>query len=670
MEDKLNNFIELTEKKVSISKICEELDVDKMEALGMLHLAQVKGYNVIKEIQDDEIFFYNQGEVNNSKDGPLELHTDEKNEFKFIAISNTLLGSKSQQMTIIKDIMEKAKKDGITNVFICGNISAGTYSMSSPYHEDNFIPDTEGQIDYIIKNFPKIEGMTTYFITGKKERDKVSVGNRISDARDDMVYLGSEISDFKIDNIKVKMISSPLAQTYTESYRLQQYLESFRSEDKPDILLLGGLNQLVHVSKRGINGLSLPSLAATTKEMEDKRRSNTVGAVAIKIKTDKNGKLDKNGGFIYTSLPYYVTDKNDYKRVEKSIISTSNSGISIDDEIGKDRADKYFKRIKNGGSVEDFKATFHLNDAELFGLIDLCNMYGNNVEITLNDKKELVFNKSLPKAVKLNKPDLVDKDIVVNEFLFISDTHLCNVHQQLHLAYELYAEAKERGIEKVLHFGDLTDGFYPSRKPYPAQQFLYDFNDQGYYVLDNYPHFDGIETLMILGNHDVRHFVNGGASLDKWIGLARKDIKILGQDTADVVIDNVKIKMDHPADGSSKGLSYALQKRIDKMESGDKPNIYGCGHYHKPLFMSYRNIYAYLLPALCSETSFEHGKALDNYVGGYFVTVYSDRKTGNVEYISNDERLFSKNDIWDEAGKDAKKLDKVIRKYKYENITN
>ena len=29
-------------------------------------------------------------------------------------------------------------------------------------------------------------------------------------------------------------------------------------------------------------------------------------------------------------------------------------------------------------------------------------MYGNNVEITLNDKKELVFNKSLPKAVKLN----------------------------------------------------------------------------------------------------------------------------------------------------------------------------------------------------------------------------------------------------------------------------
>ena len=667
MEDKLNKFIELTEKKVAISKICEELEVDKMEALGMLRLAQNKGYNVIKEIQDDEIFFFNQGEVNNSKCGPLELHTDKNNEFKFIAISNTLLGSTSQQMTIIKDVMEKAKKDGITNVFICGNISAGTYSMNSPYHEDNFIPDTEGQIDYIIKNFPKIEGMTTYFITGKKERDKVSVGNRIADDRDDMVYLGSEIADFTIDNCKVKMISSPLAQTYTESYRLQQYLESFRSEDKPDILLLGGLNQLVHVAKRGINGLSLPSMAATTKEMEDKRRSNTVGAVAVKIKTDKNGKLDKNGGFIYTSLPYYVTDKNDYKRVEKSIISTDNSAISIDDEIGKARADKYFRRIKNGGSVEDFKATFHLNDAELFGLIDLCNMYGNNVGITLNDKKELVFNKSLPKAVKLNKPDLDDKDIVTNEFLFISDTHLCNVHQQLHLVYQLYAEAQERGITKVLHFGDLTDGFYPNRKPYPSQQFLYDFNDQGYYVLDNYPHFDDIETLMILGNHDVRHFANGGASLDKWIGLARKDIKILGQDTADLVIDNVKIKMDHPGDGSSKGLSYALQKRIDKMESGDKPNIYGCGHYHKPLFMSYRNIYAFLLPALCAETSFEHVKALDNYVGGYFVTVYSDRKTGNVEYLNVDERLFGKNDIWEEAGKDAKKLDKVIKKYRFEN---
>ena len=666
MEDKLNQFIELTEKKVSISKVCEELEINKTEALGMVRLAENKGYNVVKEIQDDEVYFFNQGEVNNSKEGPLELTTDENNEFKFIAISNTFLGSKSQQMTIIKDIMEKAKKDNITNVFICGNISAGTYSMKSPYHEDNFIQDTEGQIDYIIKNFPKVEGMTTYFITGKKERDKISVGNRIADARDDMVYLGSEISDFKIDNTKVKMISSPLAQTYTESYRLQQYLESFRSEDKPDVLLLGGLNQLVHVEKRGINGLSLPSLAATTKEMEDKRRSNTVGAVAVKIKTDKSGKLDKNGGFIYTSLPYYITDKDDYKRADKSIIYTSNSSISVDDEIGKDRADKYFKRIKNGGSVEDFKSTFHLNDAELFGLIDLCNMYGNNVEITLNGKKELVFKKSLPKAVKLNKPDWNDKDIVINELLFISDTHLCNVHQQLHLVYDLYAEAKERGITKVLHFGDLTDGFYPNRKPYPAQQFLYDFNDQGYYVLENYPNFEGIETDLILGNHDVRHFANGGASLDKWIGLARKDIKIIGQDTADVVIDNVKIKMDHPGDGSSKGLSYALQKRIDKMESGDKPNIYGCGHYHKPLFMSYRNVYGFLLPALCAETSFEHVKALDNYVGGYFVTIYSDKKTGNVEYLTVDERLYGKNDIWDEPGKDHKKLEKLIKKYKSE----
>ncbi len=667
MEEKLSQFIELTEKKVAISKVCEELELTKTEALGMLRLAQNRGYNLIKEIQDDELFFYNQGEVNNSKDGPLELKTDENNEFKFIAISNTLIGSKSQQMTIIKDIMEKAKSENIKNIFICGNISAGTYSMNSPYHEDNFIPDTESQIDYIIKNFPKVEGMTTYFITGKKERDKVSVGNRISDARDDMVYLGSEIADFKIDNTKVKMISSPLAQTYTESYRLQQYMESFRSEDKPDVFFLGGLNQLVHVSKRGINGLSLPSLAATTKEMEDKRRSNTVGAVAVKIKTDKNGKLEKNGGFIYTSLPYYVTDKDDYKRVDKSIITTSAPSISIDNEIGKEKADKYFKRIKNGGSVEDFKATFHLNDAELFGLVELCNMYGNNVEITLNDKKELVFNKSLPKAIKLSKPDLNSKDIVSNDFLFISDTHLCNVHQQLHIAYLLYSECQERGISTVLHFGDLTDGFYPNRKPYPSQQFLYDFNDQGYYVLDNYPQFKGIETLMILGNHDVRHFANGGASLDKWIGLARKDIKILGQDTADIVIDNVKIKMDHPADGSSKGLSYALQKRIDKMESGDKPNIYGCGHYHKPLFMNYRNVYGFLLPALCAETSFEHGKALDNYVGGFFVTVYSDKKTGNVEYISVDERLYGKNDFWDEPGKDAKKLEKIIRKYKWEN---
>ncbi|MBQ7240757.1 MAG: metallophosphoesterase family protein [Bacilli bacterium] len=663
MEEKLSRFIELTKKEISLDEVCEELEITKIEALGFKKEAKEAGYNIVSEQKNGDLIVYNQGEINNSKEDNFEFKSDENNEFKFIAISNTLLGSKSQQLSILKDIYKKAKDEGITKIFVCGNLSAGTYSLKSAYHDTNFISDKENQINYIIENYPKEEGITTYFVTDKKEEGKISVGKRVSEARSDMVYLGSASADIKVDNVKMKIISSPIQQTYTVSYRPQQFAKSFRSEDKPDILLLGGLNQLDHITYREVNVLSIPSLAATTKEMEDKRRSNTIGAMAVKVTTDKTGKIDKKKGVIFTSIPYYVTDKNDYKRnAEPIIMTSSSSAINNDEEIGRAEADRYFNLMKNNRSVEEFKSKHHMSDAEFSGVLELCNMYGKTIDIGLNKDGVPVFKKGIPSGVKLNKPDLSSSDIVENEFLIVSDTHLCNNHQQLHLLNNLYQEAYDRGIDTVLHVGDIVDGFYPNRKPYPSQQFLYDFNDQADYVINMYPYVNGITTYYITGNHDMTHYRNGGASIDHWIGKDRKDMIHLGQDLGQIEFDNVKYRLDHPGDGSADSLSYKIQKRLEIINSGDKPNIYLCGHYHKGYYMLYRNVHAFTCPALCATTSFEHQKGLNNYLGGFFITVYSDKKTGNVEYLAVEEKLYGKKDIWDEPGKDRNKVKQLVIK--------
>ena len=86
-------------------------------------------------------------------------------------------------------------------------------------------------------------------------------------------------------------MSSKLNKTYTVSYRPQQQMDSYRSEDKPDILLMGGLLQMEKFTYRNVCCITVPSVCATTKEMAEKRYSNTVGAWFITVKT-KNGKLD------------------------------------------------------------------------------------------------------------------------------------------------------------------------------------------------------------------------------------------------------------------------------------------------------------------------------------------------------------------------------------------
>ena len=664
MEDKLFEFVQLTEKKVSLDKICTTMNISKVETLGLKKMAREEGFNIISEQTPDGIVFYNQGEITETKNDRVKFDTDENNNFKFMVISNTMLGSKSEQLSVLNDLYKKAYSMGITTVIHCGNLSAGTYPITSPYHDSNFIADKEGQIVYIIENFPKIEGITTYFITSKREdsKSKVSVGNRVQDGREDMIYLGSTSCDFNIDNGKVKVISSPLAQTYTTSYRPQQFAKSFRSEDKPDILLLGGLNQLDHITYREVCVLSVPSLCATTKEMADKRYSNTVGAYIVDVHTDEKGKI-QHDGVKFISIPYYVTCKDDYLRANSSpVVRKSCKPEEKDDEIGRSVAEKYYKRIKNGKSVDEFKLSFHLNDSELMGIIELCNMYGLFVDMTIDDSGYLRFVKGLPKELRMKKPDIDANNLIHSEYLLVSDTHLCNIHQQLHLLNDMYKEAYERGITKVFHVGDVVDGFYQNRKPYPVQQFLYNFNDQLDYVIDMYPYVDGLTTYYITGNHDMTHFRNGGASIDHCVSKLRSDLVHLGQDLGEISFDKVKFRLDHPGNGSGDSLSYQLQKRIEIIPSGEKPNIYLCGHYHKSYYMLYRNVHAFAMPALCAKTSFEHTMGLNNYLGGYFIDVYSDKKTGNVEYLGVEEKIYDKKDIWDENKKDKKRVKKLIIK--------
>ncbi len=676
-EEKINLFIQMTNSKVSLTKICETLNIKEYEALGLKKIAKDKGYNIVTNQTDKDIIFYNQGEIKDVEDKMIVFNTDENNNFKFIAVSNPLLGNKAQQLSIIKDVYKQAKSMGINTIFLCGNLTAGTYKMNDENYDSLFISDQEGQVDYFIENYPREEGITTYFITGPKDnKGKISVGTRIEEARPDMVYLGAGNAEVKIDDAVMKIMSSKQKKTYTTSYRSEKKVKSLRSEDKPDILLYGCLNQADHVYLRESDTYTIPSLCATTKEMESQDGANTVGALIFDVNIKKpelekkkksrkyrdNKKTKRTESIKLTTIPYYKTDKNDYKNV--NIIDKTKKIIlpnEVNDELGKERAKKYFNYIKNGKSIDEFKNKFHMNDSELFGIVELCNMYGLYVSVIRNNKNEMVFEKGLPKNLKFEKPYLNSNDIVVREFLVVADNHLCNIHQQLGICYELYEEAKIRGIEIALNGGDVVDGNYKNRPSYPKQTFYEGFDDQTEYVIRNYPYFPGITTKVISGNHDKTHDFNDGATVLKWVAKERKDIEYVGIDRADLDIDGIRIRLDHPGDGSADALSYASQKSLERINAGSKPNIYITAHYHKWYEMLYNNVFAYSAPCLCGQTNFEMTHKLRTMVGGFFLKVYINKKTGAIEYIESDPRIYEENEWIDEAGLE---LDEIIQKRK------
>lgn len=310
----LEKIKELSKKEISLSDVCKILQLNEYETLCLINELKKEGINITVKKLDNDIFMFNQGEREFDEDKIYKFETDENNEFKFVAISDTRFGSKSQQLSILNDIYSKAYDMGYMNVIHCGNISEGLYSLTSVYAETNFLDDTLRQVDYITEHYPMVDGMKTYFITGIKDEihlktNKINIGKRINDVRDDIIYLGYNSCNVEIDKAKMFIFNPKLGKTYTVSYRPQQQVDSFRSEDKPDILLYGGLLQMEKFTYRNVQCISVPSVVSTTKEISDKRYSNTIGAWYVTVKTNKKGLLEK-----VTAIDsvYYKTNKNDY----------------------------------------------------------------------------------------------------------------------------------------------------------------------------------------------------------------------------------------------------------------------------------------------------------------------------------------------------------------------
>ena len=115
-------------------------------------------------------------------------------EFKFMVISDSHLGSVYEQLTYLHSLYDLAAERGITTIYHCGDISEG-YKQSRPDHVYSLHKiGFDDQANYIIRNYPHREGITTYFITGNHDHFHIqnggaNIGERIGSMRKDMIYL-------------------------------------------------------------------------------------------------------------------------------------------------------------------------------------------------------------------------------------------------------------------------------------------------------------------------------------------------------------------------------------------------------------------------------------------------------------------------------------------------
>lgn len=248
-----------------------------------------------------------------------------------------------------------------------------------------------------------------------------------------------------------------------------------------------------------------------------------------------------------------------------------------------------------------------------------------------NESKEtIVICRALVPEENVYKRDWLGDKII--RFGVVADTHLGNRWEQtthLHNIYDIFAG---EGIKTVYHAGDITDGFYKSRPGHIYELHKIGADEQADYVVKVYPRRAGVVTEFITGNHDNQHIINGGANVGIRIAAGRDDMVYLGMDNARIKLTpNCTLEINHPGDGNAYALSYALQKLIDSITGGEKPNVLLNGHHHKAFLMpTYRNILAYEAGTFEAQTPFMKSKKLAAHVGGFIVELRVD-ETGTIK---------------------------------------
>lgn len=257
---------------------------------------------------------------------------------------------------------------------------------------------------------------------------------------------------------------------------------------------------------------------------------------------------------------------------------------------------------------------------------------------TLAETLSLMIKRARPYEVPVKS----DENTI--RFGLIGDTHIGSLYHRQDALLAFYRHCQDEGLEHVLHCGDILAGWkvykgqefelHPSGRSWPEQRKLFS---------DGVPDL-GITTIFITGNHDASFKKLIGLVVGEELSTIRPDWKFIGQDIGDVVLKTKQgqrfvVRLIHPGGGTAYALSYHVQKIIESMAGGQKPDLMGIGHYHKAEWIpSYRNVSAIQAGCFESQTPFMVQRSIQAHIGGWIVTVVlGDRKRltsrVNVEFV-------------------------------------
>lgn len=314
VKDKLIKYL-LKPRKLSI--VSQYFNIDKYQILGYVTEINSIGNYLISVTAEDGDYILAVSKERSIEKREYTHYIGEVKSKKFMVISDSHIGGIYEQISFLNYLYDLAVAKGIDTVYHIGDISDGYYRNRPEHIFSLHKHGADEQAEYIIRNYPKREGVTTYFILGNHDETHIrnggaDIGKRISDNRVDMVYLGIGHARVWLTPYCSMELLHPLdGSAYALSYSGQKYMDGLSGGDKPHILLVGHHHKAMYFVYRNIHYFEVPSTCMQSNWEKRKRISNTSGAWILEVKVDDEGTLTEVSP---TSIIQYKKVPDDYKQ--------------------------------------------------------------------------------------------------------------------------------------------------------------------------------------------------------------------------------------------------------------------------------------------------------------------------------------------------------------------
>lgn len=242
---------------------------------------------------------------------------------RFGVLGDNQLGNRHARLDVAQTAYEDFKAEGIDTVYHTGNLIDGYHPRFNAFE---LLPESgtsmESQVSYAGRVYPKIEGITTYFITGEchegwwARKFGVNIGRFMQDnferqGRKDLVYLGHEEADIELrtpnlDKEKrgpiVRLIHPGGGTAYALSYKTQKLAESLQGGEKPQAQFVGHYHKYDCHFAREIYNLQTGCQCDQTMFMRKNNIGAHVGYLKVEAFVAKDGLISR---FRHEWVPFY-----------------------------------------------------------------------------------------------------------------------------------------------------------------------------------------------------------------------------------------------------------------------------------------------------------------------------------------------------------------------------